>query len=207
MLYTWSLQACGATAVYTWSLQACRAIYLVTAGMLCYMHVVLYPWTVQACGAIYLVTASMWCYIPGHCRHVVRYTWSLQACGAIHLVTIGMWCYITGQCRHVVLHTWTLHVCGAIHLVTAAEVRFSGRLVANGAQKLLRATIFYYSGLYGNSKYLRSCNILDAAKINGMLINISEVLSWLHRLTVLTINRVFACVCDTFDIARNVAKP
>ena len=81
--------------------------------------------------------------------------------------------------------------------------RFSGRPVANGAQKWHRATsIFDYSGPRGDLKYLRSCNILDAAKINRMLINISEVLSWLYRF-MLTIN----CVCDTFDIARNVAKP
>ena len=66
-------------------------------------------------------------------------------------------------------------------------MRFSGRPVANGAQKWLRATsIFDYSASspHGDSKYLRSCNILDAAKINGMLINISEVLSWLYRIYV-----------------------
>ena len=58
-------------------------------------------------------------------------------------------------------------------------------MVVNGAQKWLRATsIFDYSSPHGDSKCLWSCNILDAAKINGMLINISEVL---HN----TINRVF----------------
>ena len=55
-------------------------------------------------------------------------------------------------------------------------VRFSSRPVANGAQKWLQATsIFYYSGPHCDLKYLRSCNILDAAKIN-----ISEVLFWLY---------------------------
>ena len=63
--------------------------------------------------------------------------------------------------------------------------------------------IFDYSGPHGDSKYLRRCNILDAAKINGMLINISEVLSWLYSIYV----NHKSCVCDTFDIARNVAKP
>ena len=43
----------------------------------------------------------------------------------------------------------------------------------------------------------------DASLINGMLINISEVLSWLYRIYV----NHKSCVCDTFDIARNVAKP
>ena len=72
-----------------------------------------------------------------------------------------------------------------------AGVRFSGRLVANGTQKWLRATsILDYIGPHG--QYLRSCNILDAAKING-------------RNVVLAISHL--CVCDTFDIARNVAKP
>ena len=53
-------------------------------------------------------------------------------------------------------------------------VRFSGRPVANGAQNWLRATsIFDYSSPDGDSKYLRSCSILDPAKINGMSINIS----------------------------------
>ena len=55
-----------------------------------------------------------------------------------------------------------------------AGVRFSGRPVANGAQNWLRATsIFDYSSLDGDSKHLRSCSILDPAKINGMSINIS----------------------------------
>ena len=67
----------------------------------------------------------------------------------------------------------------------------------------LRATsVFYYSGPHADSKYLRSCNILDTTKINGMLINISEVLFWLYRIYV----NYKSCVCDTFDIARNVAK-
>ena len=84
-----------------------------------------------------------------------------------------------------------------------AGVRFNGRPVANGAQNWLRATsIFDYSSPHGESKYLRSCNILDPAQINGMLINISEVLSWLYRIYV----NHKSCVCDTFDIARNVAK-
>ena len=83
-------------------------------------------------------------------------------------------------------------------------VRFCGRPVANGAKKWLRATsVFDYSGPHGYWKYLRSCNILDPAKINGMLINISEVLSWLYRISV----NHKSCVCDTFDIARNVARP
>ena len=46
---------------------------------------------------------------------------------------------------------------------------------------------FYYSGPHGDSKYLRIGNILDAAKVNGMLINISEVLSWLYRIYVFVI--------------------
>ena len=55
-------------------------------------------------------------------------------------------------------------------------VRFSGRPVANGAQNWLRVTsIFDYSSPDGDSKYLRSCNILDLAKINGMSINIRSV--------------------------------
>ena len=91
----------------------------------------------------------------------------------------------------------------AIHNDTPG-LRFSGRLVANGAQKWLWATsIVDYNGLHGDSKYLWSCNILDAAKINGMLINISEVLSWLYCIYV----NHKSCVCDMFDIARNVAKP
>ena len=62
---------------------------------------------------------------------------------------------------------------------------FSGCPVANGAQKWLRvASIFDYSGPHGDSKCLRSCNILDAAKINGMVINISEVLSCLYHIYV-----------------------
>ena len=72
-----------------------------------------------------------------------------------------------------------------IYMVIAG-VRFSGRPVVNGAQKWLQAiSTFYYSGPHGDSKYLRSCNILDAAKINGMLINISVVLSicWLPSMT------------------------
>ena len=81
-----------------------------------------------------------------------------------------------------------------------AGVRFSGRPVVNGARKWVRATyFFYYSSPHGDSKYLRSCNILDAAKIN-----ISEVLSWLYRIYV---SQDKSCVCDTFGIARNVAKP
>ena len=84
-----------------------------------------------------------------------------------------------------------------------AGVRFSGRPVANGIKKWLMATlIFYYSGPHGDSKYLRSCDILHAAKINGMVINISEV-SWLYRINV----NHKSCVDDTFDIARSVAKP
>ena len=64
-------------------------------------------------------------------------------------------------------------------------VRFSGRPVANGTQKWVSATyIFDNSSPHGNSKYLQSCIILDPAKINGMLINISEVLSWLYRIYV-----------------------
>ena len=84
------------------------------------------------------------------------------------------------------------------------RVRFSCRPVANGAQKWLRATsIFDNSSPHGDSIYLRSHIILDPAKINGMLINISEVLSWLYRIYVNHKERF----CDTFDIARNVAKP
>ena len=82
-------------------------------------------------------------------------------------------------------------------------VRFSGRPVANGTQKWLWATlIFDYSGPNGDSTYLRSFNILDATKMNGILINISEVLSWLYRIYV----NHKSCVCDTLGIARNVAK-
>ena len=81
-------------------------------------------------------------------------------------------------------------------------VRFSGHPVANVAQEWLHATsIFDYSGPHGDLKYLWSCNILDEAKINRMLINISEVLSWLYRIYV----NCKSCVCDMFDIARNAA--
>ena len=103
---------------------------------------------------------------------------------------------------HARTHTHT-SACGraCVRACVCAGVRFSGRPVANGAQQWLRATsIFYYSSPHGDLKYLRSCNILDPAKINGMLINISEVLSLVY------INHT-SCVCDTFDIARNVAKP
>ena len=64
-------------------------------------------------------------------------------------------------------------------------VRFSGRPVANDAQKWLRATsLFDNSSPHGDSKYLQSCSILDPAKTDGMLINISEVLSFLNRIYV-----------------------
>ena len=83
-------------------------------------------------------------------------------------------------------------------------VRFSGCPVTNGTQKWLRATsMFDYGGLHDDLKYLRSCNISDEAKIKEMLINISEVLSWLYCIYV----NHKSCVYDTFDIVRNFAKP
>ena len=57
-----------------------------------------------------------------------------------------------------------------------------------------------YSGPHWDSKYLWSCNILNAAKINRVNKHLGSVV--MYRIYV----NHKSCVFDMFDIARNVAK-
>ena len=98
--------------------------------------------------------------------------------------------------------------------VAFAGVRFSGRQwrpkMAGDLNFLLRLRLSltrHYAPTVARMAtrniYGAAINISDAAKIKEMLINISEVLSWLYCIYV---NHNSCDVCDTFDIARNVAN-